>query len=134
MPTSLKLTDVELQLLKEAQSRLLQSGLKQVDSLPVRCPKCTAVVEGARLSSQRWECAGCGHAQEGIHLGWDGSLALGAIAGIGAMALLDWMSAQEGKGLPAEPSRLAAQISAGIPSGTSPRRVRMLPRAVEPPS
>ena len=97
MGTSVKLSDLEIQLLKEVRTHLVRDGLKQVDNLRVRCLKCHAPLEGTPVGADVWECKRCGHSERGIRIGADGTVALGAVAGVSALALLSWIYDQPGR-------------------------------------
>lgn len=114
MPTSLKLSDVEIQLLKEVRDNLVRNGLKRVESIQVRCTKCSSLIENTIVTDAKWICKRCGHAQSGIPLGAGGSFALGAVAGVSALALLSWMNNQ-----PASEAQ-ASQLSSGKPRWEAP--------------
>lgn len=50
---------------------------------------------GISVTAEHWECHNCGYSQDGIKLGLGGSLALGAVIGVGLTALLWWLSSEE---------------------------------------
>jgi ribosomal protein S27AE len=96
MPTTVKLSDSEAQLLKEVRSRIIKHGIAPLEKLPPVCPKCGRVLSGFKITTEYWKCDKCGYSQKGINIGAGGMVALGAIIGAGLVALLWWLSSQGG--------------------------------------
>jgi ribosomal protein S27AE len=92
MPTTVKMEDSEAQLLREVRDRIMHDGVGKLEAMEVPCPKCGQTMSGVRLTAEHWECHKCGYSQDGFKLGVGGSLALGAVAGAGLVALLWWLS------------------------------------------
>ncbi len=99
-PTTIRLSDEEAQLLRDARDRLLRQGVGKLDNLELVCPKCGSRVPEATMKSPEWTCPMCGHRQAGLKLGVGGTLALGSVAGAGMVALLWWLNHQEGSTAP----------------------------------
>lgn len=95
MTRTVRLDDGEDSLLKQTQERLLKNGIRNVENLPITCPKCGEKMSGISVTAEHWECNSCGYTQDGIKLGLGGSLALGAVIGAGLTALLWWLSLRE---------------------------------------
>ncbi|MEM0136417.1 MAG: hypothetical protein QXU18_14520 [Thermoplasmatales archaeon] len=95
MVRTVRLDDGEDSLLKQTQERLLKYGIRNVENLPITCPKCGGGVSGISVTSEHWECHHCGYTQNGIKLGFGGTLALGAVIGTGLTALLWLLSSKE---------------------------------------
>lgn len=95
MVRTVRLDDGEDLLLKQTQERLLKNGIRNVERLPITCPKCARKMSGVSVTAEHWECPNCGYTQSGIRLGVGGSLALGAVIGAGLTALLWWLSSKE---------------------------------------
>ena len=95
MARTVRLDDGEDTLLKQIQERLLRNGIGRVEGLPIPCPKCGKKMLGISVTAEHWECHNCGYSQDGIKLGLGGSLALGAVIGVGLTALLWWLSSEE---------------------------------------
>lgn len=95
MARTVRLDDGEDTLLKQIQERLLRNGIGRVEGLPIPCPKCGKKMLGISVTAEHWECHNCGYSQNGIKLGLGGSLALGAVIGVGLTALLWWLSSEE---------------------------------------
>lgn len=85
----------EATLIRLARQRLVRKGTERLDQLIAMCPKCGDPIEGVHLTSERWKCEKCGHAQKGINLDTDGGPALGSVAGVGIVALLRWLHEQD---------------------------------------
>jgi len=128
MGSSVKLSDIEIQLLKEVQTHLVRNGLKQIESLNVRCVKCHMPLDGVQLGAVVWECKRCGHSEKGIRLGVDGTIALGAVAGVAALGLLSWMQEQDDRQMGRSDATLGAGSSGSSfnnhPVGRSPTAVK----------
>ena len=107
--TSVKFSEEEARLLREVRDRLMDFGLSRLRTLTVTCPSCAARIDGASLSAERWVCRRCDYSQGGLRLAVDGTLSLGAVAGVGSLALLAWLSRPT-----AEPSVAPEQ---GVASG-----------------
>lgn len=86
--TTMKLTDEEAQLIREARAQLMKQGTATLESLDAICPQCGEHLAGVRITAEHWECHNCGYSQDGLKLGVGGTLALGAVAGAGIVALL----------------------------------------------
>lgn len=95
MARTVRLDDGEDILLKKTQEKLLKKGISNVENLPITCPKCGEKMSGISVTAEHWECNNCGYTQSGIKLGLGGSLALGAVIGVGLTALLWWLSLRE---------------------------------------
>ncbi len=95
MARTVRLDDGEDTLLKQTQERLLRNGIGCVEGLPIPCPKCGKKMSGISVTAEHWECHNCGYTQNGIKLGFGGTLALGAVIGVGLTALLSWLSDKE---------------------------------------
>ena len=95
MVRTVRLDDGEDILLKQIQEKLLRNGIDRVESSPIPCPKCSKTMSGVSVTASHWECPNCGYTQDGIKLGMGGSLALGAVIGVGLTALLWWLSSKE---------------------------------------
>ncbi len=95
MARTVRLDDGEDFLLKQTQGKLLRNGIANVEKLPITCPKCGRKMSGISVTAEHWECGNCGYTQAGIKLGFGGSLALGAVIGVGLTALLWWLSDRE---------------------------------------
>jgi hypothetical protein len=98
MATTVKFTDEQAELLREARDLLLNQGLASLASLEVPCLKCGKPMAGVTLQSEHWHCPSCGNSQDGLKLGVGGALALGAVAGAGIVALLWWLHDQSKDG------------------------------------
>lgn len=95
MTRTVRLDNGEDVLLKRTQERLLRNGIGGVENLPVVCPKCGKRMSGISVTAEHWECNSCGYSQDGIKLGVGGSIALGAIVGVGLTALLWYLSTRK---------------------------------------
>lgn len=95
MTRTVRLDDGEDTLLKLVQERLLRNGIGRLESLQIPCPKCGNKMSGISVTAEHWECHNCGYKQNGIKLGFGGTLALGAVIGVGLTALLSWFSDTE---------------------------------------
>lgn len=94
MVTTMKVSDEEAQLIREARDRLMKQGTASLEALNAICPKCGEKLDGVRLTAEHWECHNCGYTQDGLKLGVGGTLALGAVAGAAVVALLWWLHEQ----------------------------------------
>ena len=90
----MKLSDEEAQLIREMRDQIMRTGTSRLEQLNAVCPKCGEEIVGVRATAERWECDNCGYSQDGLKLGAGGTLALGAIAGAGIVALLWWLHEQ----------------------------------------
>ncbi len=99
-PTTIRLSDDEAQLLRDARDRLIRQGVGKLDPLELSCPKCGVSLPSVSVKSPEWTCPACGHRQAGLKLGVGGTLALGSVAGAGMVALLWWLNHQEGSTSP----------------------------------
>jgi len=95
MVRTVRLDDGEDILLKKTQERLLKNGIRNVERLPIICPKCGKKMPGVSMADEQWKCNSCGYTQNGIKLGSGGMLSLGSVIGAGLTALLWWLSDME---------------------------------------
>lgn len=97
-PTTMKLSDEEAQLIRQMRDQLMKQGTASIEAMPAVCPKCGVEMVGVRLTAEHWQCQNCGYSQDGLKLGVAGTLALGAVAGAGIVALLWYLheKAKEG--------------------------------------
>lgn len=98
MVTTMKLSDEEAKMIHEVRDQIMRKGTASLENLNAVCPKCGEEMAGVRLTAERWECNNCGYSQGGLKLGVGGTLALGAVAGAGLVALLWWLSEQGEEG------------------------------------
>jgi ribosomal protein L37AE/L43A len=94
MPTTVKLSDNEAQLLREVRNRIIKHGTAPLENLPPVCPRCGRILSGFKITAEWWKCDECGYSQKGISIGASGTVALGAIIGAALVALLWWLSSQ----------------------------------------
>jgi len=92
--TTMKLSDEEAQLIHQVRDQIMRRGTASLESMEALCPKCGKEMAGVKLTAEHWQCNNCGYSQDGLNLGVGGTLALGAIAGAGLVALLWWLSKQ----------------------------------------
>ena len=85
-------------MIHEVRDQIMRKGTASLENLNAVCPKCGEEMAGVRLTAERWECNNCGYSQGGLKLGVGGTLALGAVAGAGRVALLWWLSEQGAEG------------------------------------
>lgn len=90
-PTTMKVSDDEAKLIREMRDQLMKQGTASLEAMNAVCPKCGEEMAGIRLTAEHWECHNCGYTQDGLKLGVGGTLALGAVAGAGIVALLWWL-------------------------------------------
>jgi len=96
---TIKMSESELRLLKEARAQLLDVGLRRLNSLEVNCPRCVSNLPGITVSTPRWKCEKCGYVQAGIQLGIEeGTVTLGAMSAIGTVSFLSWIRSLHAKG------------------------------------
>lgn len=84
----MKLSDEEARLIRQMRDQLMRQGTASIEQMQAICPECGVEMDGVRVTAEHWQCQNCGYAQDGLNLGVGGTLALGAVAGAGIVALL----------------------------------------------
>ena len=98
MYTSIRVTENDKRILELAQDELKKRGYASLENIPITCPKCNQTMNGVKVTAEHWECSACGYSENGLTMGVAGTFAIGAIAGVAAVALLWWLHEQSKKG------------------------------------
>lgn len=95
--TTIQLSEADKKKLEEAQKLAKRKGLDKLDELQLNCPECGSLMDGVKVSAEKWKCPNCQHEEAGLTIGIAGTFALGAIVGLGAAALIHMLSQKEGE-------------------------------------
>ena len=93
-----RLSEFEYAQLKRAREELLKKGIANLPEIQPVCPRCGNQLEGFRIGYEYVRCPNCGYEEHSAALTATGSFALGAIAALGAVALIYLLSRRGGGG------------------------------------
>jgi len=87
-----RLSDFEHTQLERAREELMKKGIANI---PEMRPKCGSQVDGFRVSYEYVRCSHCGYEDQSAAITAVGTFALGAIAALGAAALVHLLTSGE---------------------------------------
>ncbi|MEA2075814.1 MAG: hypothetical protein U9O85_08840 [Euryarchaeota archaeon] len=83
-----RLSEFEHAQLEGARDELMKKGIANLPEIQPVCPNCGNQLEGFKVSYEHFKCPNCGYEEDSAALTAMGTFALGAIAALGAAALL----------------------------------------------
>ncbi|MDI6708945.1 MAG: hypothetical protein QME47_07680 [Candidatus Thermoplasmatota archaeon] len=85
---TVRVTKEQYELLQEARKALEMRGRETLPSIATKCPRCGKDMEMLGIEFKYYYCPKCNYKAYDMRMSAAGSFALGAIAGLGAAALL----------------------------------------------
>lgn len=87
-----RFSDFEHAQLEKAREELMKKGMANLPEIQPLCPKCGHQLDGFKVNYEYVHCAHCGYKEHSAALTAIGAFALGAIAALGAAALVYLLS------------------------------------------
>jgi len=86
--TYISLKDLKKLMLKKGYDALDPEFLQFLNYTPKNCPQCNSKLEGIRITAGYYHCPKCDYKKPMFELGTSGSIALGALIGLGIAGLI----------------------------------------------
>lgn len=90
-----RLSEFEHAQLEKAREELMKKGIANLPEIQPLCSQCGNQLEGFKISYEYVRCSHCGYEENSAALTGIGTFALGAIAALGAVALVYLLSQGE---------------------------------------
>jgi hypothetical protein len=87
-----RLSEFEYAQLHRAREELMRKGMANLPEIRPLCPKCGQPLDGFKVCYEYVRCSHCGYEEHSAALTAVGAFALGAIAALGAAALIYLLS------------------------------------------